>query len=118
MAVQNHLVFWMETSLTWVHTCRLEKAPNRRHAVKERNHFAFSDARRLVAQAVLDENFTILCLAPRKPVINSLAAVKLMRMAAWDVFRITSVINYIPLNINIRCINTILVRYTVSQVFC
>jgi len=82
VAVQNHLDFcMMATSLTWIYACRLEKTPSRRHAVKGRNHFAFSDVRRLVAQAALDENFVILCPAPRKPVLNSLAAV-LMRMAA------------------------------------
>ena len=41
----------MATSLTWIYACRLGKAPSQRHAVKDRNHFAFSNVRRLVAQA-------------------------------------------------------------------
>ena len=82
VAVKNHLDFClMATSLTWVYTCRLEKTPCRRHAVKGRNHFAFSDVRRLVAQAALDKNFTILCPVPRKSVVNTLVTA-LMRMAA------------------------------------
>ena len=82
VAVENHLNFcMMATSLTWIYACRLEKTPNRRHAVKGRNHYAFSDVRRLVAQAALDDNFSILCPVPRKSVVNSLVAA-LMRMAA------------------------------------
>ena len=82
VAVKNHLDFClMATSLTWIYACRLEKTPCRRHAVKGRNHFAFSDVRRLVAQAALDKNFTILCPVPRKSVVNTLVAA-LMRMAA------------------------------------
>ena len=81
-AVENHLNFcMMATSLTWIYACRLEKTPNRRHAVKGRNHYAFSDVRKLVAQAALDDNFSILCPAPRKSVVNSLVTA-LMRMAA------------------------------------
>jgi len=82
VAVENHLNFcMMATTLTWVYACRLEKTPSRRHAVKGRNHYAFSDVRRLVAKAALDDNFSILCPAPRKSVVNSLVAA-LMRMAA------------------------------------
>jgi len=82
VAVENHLNFcMMATSLTWIYACRLEKTPSRRHAVKGRNHYAFSDVRRLVAQAASDDNFSILCPAPRKPVVNALVAA-LMRMAA------------------------------------
>ena len=82
VAVENHLNFcMMATSLTWIYACRLEKTPSRRHAVKGRNHYAFSDVRRLVAEAALDDNFSILCPVPRKSVVNSLVAA-LMRMAA------------------------------------
>ncbi|MCP4630348.1 MAG: transposase, partial [bacterium] len=50
-AVMNHLQFcMMATSLTWIYASRLEKTPNRRHVVKGRNHFAFSDVRRLIAE--------------------------------------------------------------------
>jgi len=81
-AVMNHLHFcMMATSLTWIYASRLEKTPNRRHAVHGRNHFAFSDVRRLIAEAALDDNFNRLFPVPQKSVINSLVAV-LMRMAA------------------------------------
>jgi hypothetical protein len=81
-AVMNHLHFcMMATSVAWVYASRLEKTPSRRHVVKGRNHFAFSDVRRLVAKAALDDNFGILFPVPRKSVVNSLVAV-LLRMAA------------------------------------
>jgi hypothetical protein len=67
--------------IKWVYASRIEKTPNRRHVVTGRNHFAFSDVRRLVAQAALDDNFGILFPVPRKSSINSLVAV-LLRIAA------------------------------------
>ena len=51
----------MATSLTWIYACRLANTPNRRHAVHGRAHFAFSDVRRMVTKAVLDDNFVLLC---------------------------------------------------------
>ncbi len=82
IAVMNHLHFCMlATSLTWIYASRLEKTPSRRHVVKGRNHFAFSDVRRLIAQAALDDNFGILFPVPRKSAVNSLVSV-LLRMAA------------------------------------
>jgi hypothetical protein len=82
VAVTNHLEFcMMATTLTWVYACRLEKTPSRRHTVKDRNHFAFSDVRRLVAKATMDDNFSILCPVPRNSVINSFVTT-LLRMAA------------------------------------
>jgi hypothetical protein len=82
VAVKNHLDFClMATSLAWIYACRLEKTPQRRHVVKGCDHFAFSDVRRLVAQAALDEDFTLLCPIPRKLVVNTLVTA-LMRMAA------------------------------------
>jgi hypothetical protein len=81
-AVRNHLHFcMMATSVVWIYASRLEKTPSRRHVVKGRNHFAFSDVRRLVTKAALDDNFGILFPVPRKSVVNSLVAV-LLRMAA------------------------------------
>jgi hypothetical protein len=71
----------MATSLTWIYACRLEKTPSRRHAVIGRDHFAFSDVRRMVAKAALDDNFAILCPPPGKPVANSVVAA-LLRLAA------------------------------------
>ena len=81
-AVMNHLNFcMMATTVAWIYACRLGKTPSRRHVIKGRNHFAFSDVRRLVAQAAMDDNFGILFPAPRKSAVNSLAAL-LLRMAA------------------------------------
>ena len=81
-AVMNHLhLCMMAASVAWIYTGRLEKTPSRRHIVKGRNHFAFSDVRRLVAKAALDDNFGILFPVLRKSVVNSLVAV-LLRMAA------------------------------------
>jgi hypothetical protein len=71
----------MATSLTWIYACRLEKTPQRRHTVKGRDHFAFSDIRRLVTEAALDDDFPLLCPVPRKSIINTLVTA-LMRMAA------------------------------------
>jgi DDE superfamily endonuclease len=82
VAVNNHLNFcMMASSLVWIYGCRLDKTPSRRHAVTGRNHFAFSDVRRLVAQAALDKDFQLLCPVPRKSVVNTLVTA-LMRMAA------------------------------------
>ena len=82
MAVTNHLDFcMMATSVTWIYACRLEKIPNRRHKVKGRNHFAFSDVRRLIAEAALHSDFAILCPPPGKTVTNSFVSM-LLRMVA------------------------------------
>lgn len=83
-AVRNHLHFcMMAISLAWIYASRIEKTPSRRHTVKGRKHFAFSDVRRLVAEAALDDNFNTLFLfpVPRKSAVNSLGAV-LLRLAA------------------------------------
>jgi len=73
-AIMNHLhLCMMATSLTWIYASQLYKTPNRRHSVKDRKHFAFSDVRRLVAEVVLTDNFTILfppllsCSLPHTP---------------------------------------------------
>jgi len=81
-AVINHLHFcMMATSLTWIYACIMEKTPDRRHAVKGQRHFAFSDIRRCIAEAALNDNFNLLCPVPQKSVINSLVAT-LLRIAA------------------------------------
>jgi len=81
-AVTNHLHFcMMATSAAWIYASRMEKTPSRRHIVEGRNHFAFSDVRKSVAQAAADPNFGILFPVPRKSVLNSLVDV-LLRMAA------------------------------------
>lgn len=80
-AVINHLHFcMMATSLTWIYACMMEKTPDRRHAVKGRRHFAFSDVRRCIAEAALNDNFNLLCPVPQKSIINSLVAT-LLRIA-------------------------------------
>ncbi|MBU1565317.1 MAG: transposase [Proteobacteria bacterium] len=82
VAVQNHLNFcMMATSLTWIYACHLNKTPTRRHAVKGRSHFAFSDVRRLIAQAALDKDFQLICPLPHKSIENTFAAA-FMKMAA------------------------------------
>jgi len=82
VAVQNHLnLCMMATSITWVYACHLNKTPSRRHAVRGRSHFAFSDVRRLIAQEALDEDFQLVCPLPRKPSENTFAAA-FMRLAA------------------------------------
>ena len=81
-AVGNHLDFcMMATSVAWIYADRIVKTPKRRHAVEGRRHFAFSDVRRSIAQAVLENNFSRLFPVPRKSVVNSLVAV-MIRMAA------------------------------------
>ena len=81
-AVTNHLHFcMMATSLAWIYANRLDKTPRRRHSVKGRRHFAFSDIRRIVAEAALNDNFGILFPVPRKSAVNSLVGT-LLRMAA------------------------------------
>jgi len=82
MAVTNHLDFcMMATTITWVYARKLEKTPNRRHAVHGRKHFAFSDVRRALAKADLSKDLTILCLPPGKPADNSVVNA-LLRLAA------------------------------------
>jgi hypothetical protein len=81
-AVGNHLYFCMlATTVAWIYASRAEKTPTRRHAVDGRRHFAFSDVRRSIAKAALDDNFRRLFPGPRKSVVNSLVDV-LLRMAA------------------------------------
>jgi hypothetical protein len=82
VAVTNHLNFcMMAASLTWIFADHLEKAPIRRHAVNGRGHFAFSDVRRLISKEAMDDNFSGLCLAPRKTLVNSIVTM-LLKMAA------------------------------------
>lgn len=82
VAVMNHLHFcMMATSVAWIYASRLEKTPNRRHVVRGRNHFAFSDVRRSVAKAAMDDNFGVVFPVPHKSAVNSLVAV-LLRLAA------------------------------------
>lgn len=64
-AVLNHLNFcMMATTLTWVYADRLQWAPNRKHKIRGRAGFAFSDIRRIIAEAALDHNFQSICPVP------------------------------------------------------
>ena len=81
-AVNNHLHFCMMAStITWLYADRLKADPQRRHKVKGRSSFAFSDVRRLIAEAALNDDFDRVCPKPGKPTKNSLVAV-LLRMVA------------------------------------
>ena len=81
-AVNNHLQFCMMAStVTWLYADRLTADPERRHKVKGRTRFAFSDVRRLIAEAALNDDFDWVCPKPGNPTKNSLVAV-LLRMLA------------------------------------
>jgi IS4 transposase len=81
-AVTNHLQFcMMAASLTWIYAERLRPNPQRRHKVKGRTSFAFSDVRRIVAEAALREDFAGVCPKPTSPPQKSLVDV-LLRMVA------------------------------------
>ncbi len=81
-AVTNHLNFcMMATTITWIYADRLCADPQRRHIVKGRTSFAFSDVRRLIANAVLTEDFLRLWPSPQKYPNNSFVSL-LLRMVA------------------------------------
>lgn len=64
-AVLNHLNFcMMATTLTWVYADRLQHEPDRRHKIRGRSGFAFSDVRKIIAEAALDQNFHTVCPLP------------------------------------------------------
>ena len=82
LAVSNHLNFCMMAStLTWIYAARLKTSPERRHKVKGRGSFAFSDVRRIIAEAALNNDFHRLCPKPSNSPVNSMVAV-LLRMVA------------------------------------
>jgi len=68
-AVTNHLNFcMMATTLIWVYADRLQTAPDRKFKIRGRSGFAFSDVRRIMAEAALDVDFQSLCPLPvQKP---------------------------------------------------
>jgi len=81
-AVTNHLqLCMMAVSLTWIYAERLRPDPQRRHKVKGRTSFAFSDVRRIIAEAALSEDFEGVCPKPTSPPQKSLVDV-LLRMVA------------------------------------
>ena len=61
-AVINHINFsMMAAAVTWIYGARLENIPERRHKVRGRNSFAFSDLRHIIARAALSEDFDAVC---------------------------------------------------------
>jgi len=43
-------------TIVWIYGTRLENIPERRHKVKGRSSFAFSDLRHIIAKAALTDN--------------------------------------------------------------
>ena len=81
-SVMNHLNFcMMAATVTWLYAIHLEHAPERRHIIRGRSSFAFSDVRHIIAKAVLSENFDRVCSQKVKPSKNLPVAV-LLRMVA------------------------------------
>ena len=81
-AVTNHLNFcMMAATVTWIYADRIKTDPERRHIVKGRTSFAFSDVRRLVANAALSKDFLRLWPGSPKPRQNYFVSV-LLRMVA------------------------------------
>ncbi len=81
-AVTNHLNFCtMAATITWIYADRIEADPQRRHVVKGRTSFAFSDVRRLIANAALADDFLRLWPTPCKHRQNSFVSL-LLRMVA------------------------------------
>ncbi len=61
-AVINHInLSMMAATVTWIYGARLENIPERRHKVRSRNSFAFSDLRHIIAKAVLSKDFDAVC---------------------------------------------------------
>ena len=81
-AVINHLNFClMASTITWIYAGMLKADPERRYKVKGRTSFAFSDVRRIIAEAALSEDFVRLCPKPDKSPLNPIAVI-LLRMVA------------------------------------
>ncbi len=81
-AVINHLNFcMMTTTVTWIYADRIQADPKRRHVVKGRTSFAFSDVRRLIANAALTEDFLRLWPDPPQQRQNAFVSL-LLRMVA------------------------------------
>ncbi|MEN8133254.1 MAG: transposase [Pseudomonadota bacterium] len=81
-AVINHLNFcMMAATLTWIYADRIKADPERRHIVKGRTSFAFSDVRRLIANAALNKDFLRLWPTAHNPRQNVFVSL-LLRMVA------------------------------------
>jgi len=81
-AVTNHLNFcMMAATVTWIYADHIDNTPQRCYAVNNRQHFAFSDVRKLITQAALDKDFITVCPRPGKPTQNSFISA-ILRMVA------------------------------------
>lgn len=81
-AVLNHLNFcMMATTLTWIYADRLQCAPDRKFKIRGRSGFAFSDVRRIIAEAALGQDFQSICPLPKQRPQNSFVKT-LLRMVA------------------------------------
>ncbi len=54
----------MAATLTWIYADRLQNAPDRRHKIRGRAGFAFSDVRRIIAEVALSPDFYRVCPVP------------------------------------------------------
>lgn len=81
-AVINHLnLCMMATTLTWIYAERLQDAPDRRHKIRGRSGFAFSDVRRILTEAALNPDFQSICPLPQQTPRNSFVKA-LLRLVA------------------------------------
>jgi len=81
-AVINHInSSMMAATVTWIYGARLENIPERRHKVRGRNNFAFSDLRHIIAKAALNEDFDAVCRNDPKSLKKSFINT-LLRMVA------------------------------------
>ena len=81
-SVLNHLNFcMMATTLTWIYADQLQNAPDRRHKIRGRAGFAFSDVRRIIAEAALSSDFYRVCPVPAQTPQKSFVKT-LLRMVA------------------------------------
>jgi hypothetical protein len=76
-AVMNHMNFsMMAATITWIYGARLLTIPERRHKVRGRTSFAFSDLRHIIAKAALTDDFDAVCRThdklPRKSFVDTL----------------------------------------------
>jgi hypothetical protein len=61
-AAINHINSSMiAATATWIYGARLENIPERRHKIRGRNSFAFSDLRHIIAKVALSEDFDAIC---------------------------------------------------------
>lgn len=77
-AVTNHLNFcMMAMTVTWIYAAKLATCPQRRHKVKGRTSFAFSDLRRTIAKVALSDDLAQVLPTPHNPTRNPLVSVLL-----------------------------------------